>query len=304
MATSQDFVNWVCSPQIDPEFLKYLFMAEGDGLLWFASGAVHQTIYFPEAKAFHICHPSRAEQQRIVRILDEAIADIVKAKANAEKCFRQAKEVFRCQLQKIIEAGEKVWGKHAIGGCTRFIDYRGKTPVKTTSGLRLITAKNVKFGYLQNAPQEFVSPLAYDSWMTRGIPQRGDVLFTTEAPLGNVAQLDTDEKVVFAQRIIIMQPDASRLDAAFLKYVLLSQPIQERIHRKGTGATVKGIKASLLKTVEIAFPSSIDEQKGIATELDKLGEEVERLCSVYQRKLAALDELKQSLLHRAFSGQL
>ncbi|TCZ85028.1 restriction endonuclease subunit S [Lysobacter sp. N42] len=76
MATSQDFVNWVCSPDLSPEFLKYVFLAEGrDGLLRFASGAVHQTIYFPEAKAFHICCPDRSEQDRVVARCDAVTAE-------------------------------------------------------------------------------------------------------------------------------------------------------------------------------------------------------------------------------------
>ena len=71
MATSQDFVNWVCSEELNPEFLKYLILAEGrEGLLRYASGSVHQTIYFPEAKAFHICYPKPDEQVRIVRQCD------------------------------------------------------------------------------------------------------------------------------------------------------------------------------------------------------------------------------------------
>ena len=71
MATSQDFVNWVCSDKLKPEFIKYLILAEGrDGLLRYASGSVHQTIYFPEAKAFHVCYPEPKEQLRIVRQCD------------------------------------------------------------------------------------------------------------------------------------------------------------------------------------------------------------------------------------------
>ncbi len=76
MATSQDFVNWVCSDRIDPDFLKYLFIAEGRALLRFASGAIHQTIYFPEAKAFHICHPRTVRAQRaVVEKLDRAASE-------------------------------------------------------------------------------------------------------------------------------------------------------------------------------------------------------------------------------------
>jgi len=140
--------------------------------------------------------------------------------------------------------------------------------------------------------------------MMRGIPRRGDVLFTTEAPLANVAQLETDEKVVFAQRIIIMQPKAADLDSTFLKYLLLSQPVQQRIRTKGTGATVQGIKASLLKTIEISFPALLSDQRQIVTKLDSLRAETQRLASLYQRKLAALEALKKSLLHQAFTGQL
>ena len=85
--------------------------------------------------------------------------------------------------------------------------------------------------------------------MTRGIPRIGDVLFTTEAPLANVAQLDTDERVVLSRSASSScSRTPSRLDSRFVKYLLMSQSVQQRIHAKGTGATVKGIKASLFKT--------------------------------------------------------
>lgn len=160
------------------------------------------------------------------------------------------------------------WLSKRLGDVCRFIDYRGRTPEKTDSGLRLITAKNVKMGFLQKEPLEYVKPDSYEKWMTRGIPQKGDVLFTTEAPLANVAQLDTDEKVVFAQRIIILQPIDSNLNRAFLKYLILSESVQNRIREKGTGATVQGIKASLLKGIEINVPL-LPEQQRIVSILNK-----------------------------------
>lgn len=72
MATSQDFVNWVCSEDLDHNYLKYVLLSESNAFSRFSSGAIHQTIYFPEVKAFHICHPSIAEQRRIVAKLDSA----------------------------------------------------------------------------------------------------------------------------------------------------------------------------------------------------------------------------------------
>jgi len=112
------------------------------------------------------------------------------------------------------------------------------------------------------------------------------------------------EKTAFAQRIIIMQPEKTKLDSTFLKYLLLSGPVQQRIRAKGTGATVQGIKASLLKLIEISFPKSLSEQEKIVEKLDGLNETTQRLASLYESKLTALEALKKSLLHQALSGNL
>lgn len=247
--------------------------------------------------------PPLPEQKRIVKILDEVFENIEKAKENTEKNLRNAKELFEAYLNGVFANPGEGWEYCALNDYVRFIDYRGRTPAKTKSGIRLITAKNIKKGYLQKEPEEFIAHNAYKSWMTRGIPLKGDVLFTTEAPLANVAQLDTDEKVAFAQRTIIFQPDRNQLSPTFLKYLLLSSPIQKRILEKGTGATVKGIKASLLKKIEIYFPD-VTEQLRIIAKLDSLSAETKKLEAIYQKKLDDLDELKKSVLKKAFSGEL
>src|SRR5690606_6594720 len=98
-------------------------------------------------------------------------------------------------------------------GVEALIDYRGKTPTKTRSGVPLITAKVVKNGRIET-PNEFISYDDYDAWMRRGIPQAGDVLITTEAPLGEVAQLGP-EKVALAQRLIALRGKSDILDNTF-----------------------------------------------------------------------------------------
>ena len=288
---------------------KYLFhlmtsAAYTDFIAALSDGVNINNLKFDDLRRFEVPLPPLPEQQRIVSILDEAFAGIATATANAEKNLANARELFESYLHSVFSNKGENWIESTVGEAIRFIDYRGKTPQKTNHGLRLITAKNVKMGFLQHEPMEFVSPNTYESWMTRGIPQRGDILFTTEAPLANVAQLDTEDRVVFAQRIIIMQADKTKLDNTFLKYLLLSQPVQQRIHNKGTGATVKGIKASLLKTIEISYPKSIAEQLNIVAKLDELALETKRLEAIYQQKLNALEELKKSILNQAFSGQL
>jgi type I restriction enzyme S subunit len=304
MATNQGCKGLVPDASVEHKFLYY-YLSSIVGLLNdLGTGATFKELSGGKLKEVTIPVPPKSEQQRIFSILDEAFDGIAAAKANAEKNLQNARAIFESHLQSIFTEIGGEWVNTTIGDCIRFIDYRGKTPVKTERGLRLITAKNVKMGFLQETPMEFIAPDNYSSWMTRGIPRKGDVLFTTEAPLANVAQLDTDEKVAFAQRVIIMQPDKLKLESTFLKYLLLSNPVQQRIHAKGTGATVKGIKASLLKKIEIDFPKSLGEQREIVAKLDDLQEQTRCLESIYQRKLATLDELKQSLLHQAFSGAL
>ncbi|MCX6883712.1 MAG: restriction endonuclease subunit S [Verrucomicrobia bacterium] len=268
------------------------------------NGATTPHLYQRDITEFPVVLPPLAEQQRIVGLLDEAFEGLATAKANSEKNLQNARALFESHLQSVFTQRGPGWVDSTIGAEIKFIDYRGKTPVKTTSGVRLITAKNVKMGYLQETPMEFIAAASYKGWMTRGIPQKGDVLFTTEAPLANVAQLDTEEKVAFAQRIIIMQPNAARLDTTFLKYLLLSEPLQQSIRTKGTGATVQGIKASLLKLIEISFPKSLTAQEEIVDKLDSLTEATQHLARIYSQHLAALEALKKSLLHQAFAGAL
>ena len=294
---------------IDPKILSVRFLfwwliSITDSIVAEGTGATVQGVKLPFVRSLQAPVPPLPEQRRIVGILDEAFEGIATAKANAEKNLQNARAVFESHLNAVFTQRGEGWVERTIGEHIRFIDYRGKTPAKTERGLRLITAKNVKMGYLQESPMEFVAPNSYDRWMTRGIPRQGDVLFTTEAPLANVAQLDTDETVVFAQRIIIMQPDAATLNSTFLRYLLLSQPVQQRIHARGTGATVTGIKASLLKTIEISFPKSLTEQEKIVSKLDSLAIETQRLESIYEQKLTAMEALKRSLLHQAFVGGL
>ena len=182
--------------------------------------------------------------------------------------------------QKIIDGARQVvenyrpridvqpdWPEMELGEVCRFIDYRGKTPEKTIGGIPLITAKNVREGFIDPEPREYIAEADYDSWMTRGIPQCGDVLFTTEAPLGNVAEITTKDRFALAQRLIALCPKRELLIGGFLKDVLLSKYVNEIIFSRRSGTTVYGIKASVLKTIKIPVPP-IETQRAIVAEIE------------------------------------
>ncbi len=156
------------------------------------------------------------------------------------------------------------WPEMALGEVCRFIDYRGKTPEKTASGLPLITAKNVRDGYINAEPREFIAAGDYDKWMTRGIPQVGDVLFTMEAPLGNVAEVTMTGRFALAQRLVALCPNRDLLVGAFLKDLLLTRTLQDKIIAHQSGTTVYGIKASVLKELTVPVPPLATQQAIVA----------------------------------------
>jgi type I restriction enzyme S subunit len=306
MITAVDCTIMRFKKDILPKWFIYYSLSQGyqNEINKEVTGATRQRISRSDLGNIKIPVPPVSEQKQLVKVIDVVFKKTAKAKENAEKNLRNARELFDSYLQSVFANPGVGWETCNLEDYIKLIDYRGRTPVKTKTGIRLITAKNVKLGYLQLEPQEFIHPDNYNSWMTRGIPNIGDVIFTTEAPLANLAQLDTTDKVAFAQRIIVMQPQLNKINQAFLKYLLISIPIRRKILAKGTGATVLGIKSRLLKKIEIYFPKSLKEQEAIVQKLEALSSETKKLEVIYQQKLADLEELKKSILNRAFKGDL
>ena len=135
-----------------------------------------------------------------------------------------------------------------------FIDYRGKSPKKSTEGIPLITAKNIKKGYFRKEPQEFMPPEEYDKWMKKGYPKENDILFVTEgATLGNAAKLPKYDKVAIAQRLINIQCKENIMPD-YLFYSLLNDKIQSEIIKSSTGSATIGICSNELGKIDIPLP--------------------------------------------------
>ena len=173
------------------------------------------------------------------------------------------------------------------------IDYRGKTPKKTISGIPLITAKIVKKGKIET-PTEFIAKENYKSWMVRGLPKVGDIVLTTEAPLGEVAQLD-NSNVALAQRIVTLRGKKDLLDNDFLLYLLQSDFIQHQLEARSSGSTVKGIKQSELRKIILKFPS-LDKQKKIALKIKILDKKIQLNTQINQ----TLEQIAKALFKSWF----
>jgi type I restriction enzyme, S subunit len=165
------------------------------------------------------------------------------------------------------------WNTYYLENCMEaIIDYRGKTPKKTKYGIPLVTAKVVKSGIILPV-SEFIAEKDYDSWMQRGIPQKGDIVMTTEAPLGEIAQLD-NRKIALAQRLITLRGKKDFLDNLYLKYLMQSQFVQNQLRARASGTTVTGIKQSELRKLELLVPP-FPEQRAIAHILGSLDDKIE-----------------------------
>lgn len=207
---------------------------------------------------------SLAIQSEIVRILDK-FSELT-AELTAELNMRKKQyNYYRDQLLSFDESSVE-W-KTLLEACD-YVDYRGKTPKKTQSGIFLVTAKNIRMGYIDyHASQEFISEEDYAIVMRRGLPKKGDVLITTEAPCGFVAQVNR-ENIALAQRVIKYRSKNTQLSNSFLKHYLLGSQFQDKLMQAATGSTVKGIKGSRLHQLKIPIPSKVEQDRIVAI-LDK-----------------------------------
>ena len=192
------------------------------------------------------------------------------------------------------------WVEKTIGHwLSKVIDYRGKAPPKVEMGIALITARNVRKGFLDFTADEYIDEELYSSWMNRGLPEVNDVLFTTEAPLGNVALYPATGTYALGQRIITLQPDKSKLNSLFLFQYLLGPVGQDAIDKRGTGSTAKGIKSKVFVKIPMATPTLPEQQKIAAF----LGAVDGRLAGL-RRAETGLVRFKAGLMQRLFSQKL
>jgi len=192
------------------------------------------------------------------------------------------------------------WTMCALEELFRFIDYRGRTPTRTKTGVRLVTAKNVRMGYINDEPIEFVDEGLYGKWMTRGFPRTGDLLFVTEgATIGYVGMLDFSFKFVLAQRTINLQPYLPGYNRFFL-FFLMSPLFQAAVLTNSTGTAARGIKAAKLKKIRVLLPP-LAEQHRIVAKVDELMALCDRLETQLTTSQTESRWLLEAVLHQALA---
>lgn len=196
----------------------------------------------------------------------------------------------------------KVWVWARVGEVIQIIDYRGRTPPYSNEGIPHLRSANIKSGKVVWENLRYVSEGTYLKYMTRGLPGKKDLLFTTEAPLGEVA-FAPDCKFSIAQRMMLLRPDQTVFEPEYLKYLIMSSHFQGRLSGKGTGTTVSGVSSRNFKPLELPIPS-MPEQLKIIEEIEyhlSISDSAEKIVDT---GLKQAERLRQSILKKAFEGRL
>jgi type I restriction enzyme, S subunit len=316
MATNQGCKGLVPGKALNHKFLYYYLVSIVDLLNDLGTGATFRELSGGKLKEVTIPVPPLPEQQRIVGILDESFSGIATAKANADKNLQNARALFESYLQSVFTQRGSGWVEKSVGELVAegalvkpFDGNHGEIhPRKadyTESGVPFIMACDLKNGDVDTEDCKFISRKLADT-LRVGFAMDGDVLISHKGTIGRSAVVSTeDEYIMLTPQVTSYRvKDVSKLFNRFIRCYFMSPVFQrEMIAGAADGATRAYIGITKQLSLRFRFPA-LAEQKRIAAKLDVLGPKTQRLESIYQQKLAALDALKKSLLQQAFTGQL
>ncbi|MFJ4331126.1 restriction endonuclease subunit S [Streptomyces sp. NPDC088935] len=314
MATSQDFVNWVCGPGISPTYLRYLFLAEQETVRRFAHGSTHQTVYFPEAKAFHVCLPERSEQQAIAEVLG-ALDDKI---ALNERIIDTTGGFARAVM-------EELWDKGAITSLVR-------RDAAAPDGWRRMTLGSLCAtggGNIQTGP--FGSQLHASDYVSSGIPsvmpQNIGENRIAEDGIARITAADAERlskyllaegDIVYSRRgdvkrrALVRKYEAGWLcgtgclrirvgamESLFMSYYLGEPEIQEWIAQHAVGATMPNLNTAILGEVPVVLPPGEDVRR-----VNERLSGIDGMATHLQHENRTLADLRDTLLPQLLSGKL
>jgi type I restriction enzyme S subunit len=260
-------------------------------------GAAQQNLSLGQLNNLLIPLPPLEEQKRIVAILDEAFKAIGKAKANTEQNLKNAKELFESELQRLFSEKGKDWEEKTLG------DIGKPSMCKRILKNQTLPSGDVPFykiGTFGKKPNAFISQEIYDEFRTKySFPKKGDVLISASGTIGRRVRYDGKPAFFQDSNIVWIANDEKQVlnDYLYVFYEFCDwQPSK--------GATIARLYNSNLTSIKISFPKSLKEQQTIVSKLDALREQTKKLEAVYAQKLQDLEELKKSVLQKAFSGEL
>ncbi len=302
---SSEFIVFRPSATLDKEFLYYYlsrpeFRSEGAARMGGAVGQQRLSKEFIES--YRIPVPPLTEQKRIVGILDEAFAGIAAAKANAEKNLQNARDIFESYLRSIFKERGKDWVDKPLGEVCEVKDGTHESPKYIEKGIPFVTQKNIRFEGLSFEKINFISQENHNDFYRRSNVAHGDILISMIGANRGMACL-VDDRRDFSIKNVGLVKKSSSVNHQFLLYFLKSPQAMSYVQGASKGGAQEFVSLTELRKFPVPLPS-LEQQNKLAKNFQSLRAETRRLSRLYERKLAALEELKKSLLNKAFSGEL
>lgn len=303
VATNQGCKNISPKPNLNVDYLYYYLTHNIDSVKRLGAGSTFAEVGKSAVESVEILLPPLTEQKRIAEILSTVDEEIQKTDAIisvTEKLKRGLMQQFFTRGIGHTKFKETTLGKVI----DTVIDHRGLTPKKlggewTTAGIPAISAMNVKNGEIVKLETiRYVNETLFKRWMPEGI-ENGDVLLTSEAPLGEAYLVKPEDKYCLSQRLFALRPRKAELIGAYLYYFLTSPAGQGGLLERATGSTAKGIRQTELLKISISYPEA-EEQKRIAGILSAVDEKI----SVNKKLKEKLTLLKKGLMQDLLSGSV
>lgn len=288
-----------------PEFLSYYFGSKAywDVVAKGISGSAQGGFNASKLAELNIPTPPLSEQQRIVAILDEAFAGLATATANAEKNLKNARDLFDSYLNSVFVQDGKEWEERQLGElCSLFVDSAHRTPKYQLEGIPALRPRDVVNGKLSLSEAARVSEQEYEIQSKRHRPTAGDIVYSRELSYGWAALLPKSPRVCLSQGMCLFRPKPE-VETSFLLYALNGPIGRQQAIRAAVGTAHPHINLGEIKGYRIPTPA-LDDQRKIVAELNVLSESTQQLATSYAGKLKMLSDLKQSILRKAFSGEL
>ena len=288
-----------------PRYLLYFLVIQRENFTKSRTGAAIPHLNKEEFENLEILFPSLPEQRRIVKIIDKVFEKTAKAKENAEKNLQNSKELFESYLQSVFANPGKDWEEKRL-----------EELGKITSSKRIFKREYVKSGipfYRIKEVKELANNkrISTDLYITESryskikdsfdVPREGDLLMTAVGTIGEIYVVKKDDVFYFKDGNILWFKNFDSINPYFLKLVLLS--FVEKIKRLSVGSAYNALTIEKLEKHKIFIPP-FSKQKSIVKKLDTLSAKTKKLESIYQQKVSDLEELKKSVLKKAFVGEL
>ena len=271
----------------------------------YVSGMAQPKLNQKSLNSIAVPFPTIREQKRIVAILDEAFAGIATAVVNTEKNLANARELFESYLNSKLIRNDASWRRCRLGSIVERLTngYVGPTRnIYIEAGIPYLLARHVKDNCLAFDGKTFISD-EFNQKNKKSTLKAGDVLLVQSGHIGHSAVVPKSHEGHNCHAMIVITPVADRLAGNFLSLFFNSPEMRKRFTEIRSGSTVPHLTCRAVKELKVPVPDLSTQQK-LVNDVQELQTETHRLESLYQHKLVNLADLKQSLLHKAFSGAL